>query len=323
MSIIDDLKPSTTHFNPVNGKPYPLQVANPHTNVDVIHSAVESTAGDAGISTLLYDFVPRDGSSITVEHVDDQTMQSFEMYYALPHPSGQGVTFPATNNISDVQYVIVPITNLTVGATVYVSLGFYQINLPQPLTYLVQETGEIITNDYVEQITFVATETTHYLRLSALGVHDEFAIYNVSATTIDVSKYTCTPFLRTIKDGATTDTDLDGQPYTVVGEVRTSCPDAQAGCTCTDELQALQTSVDSFAALFAEKRTFPTYSYNTTAYMVRTPYKSLTVTFINDGTINGRYAPAGYSFSHPREIGVTYERPVWLDGTGFAVFEDR
>ena len=325
MSIIDDLKPSTTHFNPVNGKPYPLQVANPHTNVDVIHSAVESTAGDAGISTLLYDFVPSDGSSITVEHVDDQTMQSFGMYYVVPHPSGQGVTFPATTPGSYTQVVIVPITNLTVGSTVYVSVSFYQTPLPQTLTYIVQETGESFTNDYGEQITFVATETTHYLRLYAFGVHDGFAIYNVSATTIDVSKDTCTPFLRTIKGGATTDTDLDGKPYTVVGEVRTSCPDAQTepACTCADELQALQTSVDSFAALFAEKRILPTYSYNTTTYTVRPPYKSLTVTFINDGTINGSYAPAGYSFSHPREIGVTYERSVWLDGTGFAVWEDR
>ena len=323
MSIIDDLKPSTTHFNPVNGKPYPLQVANPHTNVDVIHSAVESTAGDAGISTLLYDFVPGDGSSITVEHVDDQTMQSFEMYYAVPHPSGQGVTFPATTPTSYPQIVIVPITNLTVGSTVYVSVSFDQINFPQTLTYLVQETGDSITNDYGEQITFVATETTHYLQLSADGVHDEFTIYNVSAATFDVSKDTCTPFLRTIKGGATTDTDIDGQPYTVVGEVRTSCPDAQAGCTCTDELQALQTSVDSFAALFATKYISPVYSYHTSSYTVWSYYKSLTVTFINDGTINGEHAPAGYSFTHPREVDVTYTYGIELDGTGFAVWEYR
>ena len=325
MSIIDDLKPSTTHFNPVNGKPYPLQVANPHTNVDVIHSAVESTAGDAGISTLLYDFVPSYGSSITVEHVDDQTMQSFDMYYTEPHPSGQGVTFPATADMSDYQHVIVPITNLTVGATVYVAAGFYQTPFPNPLTYTVQETGEEITNDYGGQITFVATETTHYLQLLAFGVHDEFAIHNVSATTIDVSKDTCTPFLRTIKDGATTDTGLDGKPYTVVGEVRTSCPDAQTepACTCADELQALKASVDRVAALFETKYISPEYSYHTHRYIVMNYYKSLTVTFINDGTINGEHAPAGYSFTHPREVDVTYLSNIELDGTGFAVWEVR
>ena len=162
-----------------------------------------------------------------------------------------------------------------------------------------------------------------------------------------VGQDTCTPFLRTIRDGATTDTDLDGLPYTVVGGVRTSCPVAQAepscnctdelqalqtsvdsiaaqsGCNCTDELQALQISVDSIAALFGQKYTTPNYWYCTAAHTVLSYYKSLTVTFINEGTINGKYAPAGYSFSHPREIDVTYLSDVELDGTGFAVWEDR
>ena len=134
----------------------------------------------------------------------------------------------------------------------------------------------------------------------------------------------CKPFIRRIVDNVVTDTELDlTTPYTVGGEVRTSCPDAQAGCTCTDELQALQTSVDSIAALFAEKYVTPTYSYKTATYTVRSPYKSLTVTFINEGTINNRYVPAGYSFSHPREIDATYRLDVRLDGTGFAVWEDR
>ena len=138
----------------------------------------------------------------------------------------------------------------------------------------------------------------------------------------DMSIGGCKPFIRRIVDNVVTDTELDlTTPYTVGGEVRTSCPDAQ--CACAAELQALQTSVDSIAALFAEKNATPTYSYRTSSYTVRNGYKSLTVTFINDGKINGMYAPAGYSFSHPREIDVSYQSNVMLDGTGFAVWEDR
>lgn len=136
----------------------------------------------------------------------------------------------------------------------------------------------------------------------------------------------CKPFIRRIVDNVVTDTEIDlTTPYTVVGEVRTSCPDAQKGatCACTGELKALQASVDSIAALFAVKYAIPQYSYNTSTYTVYPPYKSLTVTFINEGTINGRYAPAGYSFSHPRVIGATYQMKVNLGGTGFAVWEDK
>ena len=92
----------------------------------------------------------------------------------------------------------------------------------------------------------------------------------------------------------------------------------------TDEveglLRALRESVDSIAA---KKYAAPEYSYHTSLYIVGGIYKSLTVTFINEGTINGTYAPAGYSFSHPREIDVTYSLSVMLNGTGFAVWEDR
>ena len=327
MSIIDDLKPSTTHFNPVSGKPYPLQVANPHTNVDVIHSAVESTAGDAGISTLLYDFVPSDGSSITVEHVDDQTMQSFKMYQTEPHPSGQGVTFSATTQPYDYQFVTVPITNLTVGATVYVVANFYQINLPQPLTYTVQETGESITNDYGEQITFVATKTTHYLQLSADGVHDEFTIYNVSATTIDVSKDTCTPFLRTIKDGATTDTDLDGQPYTVVGEVRTSCNTVEeftpvVGTVSVDNFPATQQVSGTVSIAPLEQPTHTPVSVTSGSYTLAAGVKSYSITFVNDGAISGAYRPAGYS-TNADYVEQGYATALTVTGTSFIIEEVR
>ena len=138
----------------------------------------------------------------------------------------------------------------------------------------------------------------------------------------------CKPFIRRIVDDVVTDTKLDlTTPYTVVGEVRASCPDAQTGaqtgCTCTGELRSLQRSVDSIAELFSEEYALPTYSYHTSAYMVNPIYKSLTVTFINEGMIDNSYAPAGYSFSLPRAFGTTYRGSFYLRGTGFAVWEDR
>ena len=142
----------------------------------------------------------------------------------------------------------------------------------------------------------------------------------------DGSIGSCKPFIRRIVDNVVTDTELDlTTPYTVVGEVRTSCPEAQAGsaCNCTDELQALKTSVDSIAALFPPTAIVPTYSYRTSSHTVLQGYKSLTVAFVNDGKINGMYAPAGYSFSHPRETNGVYQKVVALSGTGFAVWEDR
>ena len=156
------------------------------------------------------------------------------------------------------------------------------------------------------------------------GGFDDFFVDTREGETVVPA--TCTNFVRKIVDGVVTDYAQDGvTPYVVQGEVRAHCPDSQTEptCTCTDELQALQTSVDSIAALFAEKYATPTFSYHPTTYTVLGHYKSLTVTFINEGMIDNRYVPAGYSFSHPRGIDVTYQFSVDLDGTGFAVWEDR
>ena len=183
-------------------------------------------------------------------------------------------------------------------------------------------------DSYYETKTWVATTTGSVEVGVVVGTNATSGGFNNwSVVAIDggtVVPATCTNFVRKIVDGVVTDYAQDGvTPYVVKGEVRAHCPDAQTGCTCTDELQALQTSVDSIAALFAQKYVSPTYSYRTTTYTVGIPYKSLTVTFINEGTINGKYAPAGYSFSHPRKVGVTYESSIVLTGTGFAVWEDR
>ena len=202
------------------------------------------------------------------------------------------------------------------------------INWPQQAFRYIIDGVEYPIDEFYETKTWVAT-TTGSVEFGVVvgtnatsGSFNNFSVDTIEGKTVPA---TCTNFVRKIVDGVVTDTDLDGQPYTAVGEVRTSCPDAQAEptCTCTDELQALQASVDSIAALFAQKNAAPTYSHRTAAYTVLRPYKSLTVTFINEGTINGKYAPAGYSFSHPRKVDVTYTNEINLGGTGFAVWEDR
>ena len=203
-------------------------------------------------------------------------------------------------------------------------------NWPQQAFRYIIDGVEYPINSRFETKTWVAT-TTGSVEFGVVvgtnarsGGFDDFFVDTIEGETVVPA--TCTNFVRKIVDGVVTDYAQDGvTPYVVQGEVRAHCPDSQTEptCTCTDELQALQTSVDSIAALFAEKYATPTYSYRTSAYSVRSPYKSLTVTFINEGRINGQYVPAGYSFSHPREIDATYQRVVDLDGTGFAVWEDR
>ena len=202
------------------------------------------------------------------------------------------------------------------------------INWPQQAFRYIIDGVEYPIDSYYETKTWVATTTGSVEFGVVVGTNATSGGFNnFSVDTIEgetVVPATCTNFVRKIVDGVVTDVDLDGQPYIVQGEVRTSCPaDAKVGCNCTAELQALQTSVDSIAALFAEQYMLPTYSYRTATYLVSSPYKSLTVTFINEGMINGQYAPAGYSFSHPRETNGAYQRGVRLDGTGFAVWEDK
>ena len=138
----------------------------------------------------------------------------------------------------------------------------------------------------------------------------------------------CTPFLRSVGVG---DFALDGvTPYTVQGDVVTGCPQGESGSTCceqtntllTDVVARLDTLVLATPPIPPEYYPKPQYSYHTKAYTVAPQYKSLTATFTNDGTINGSFAPAGYSFTHSR-VDTYYPVQVQLDGTGFAVWEGR
>ena len=140
----------------------------------------------------------------------------------------------------------------------------------------------------------------------------------------------CKPFIRRIVDNVVTDTKLDlTTPYTVVGEVRTSCPDAQTGaqtgCTCTDELTQIKSVIDDINYKIFPPSVSPrsvVYSHKTTAYTVAVAYKSLSVSFENDGTVNGKYVPAGYSFTHDYFDG-GYANGVILNGTSYMVWEGR
>ena len=121
------------------------------------------------------------------------------------------------------------------------------INDTQRAFYYIIDGVEYPIDYFYETKTWVATTTGSVEFGVVVGTSAVSGSFNdFSVTTLEgktVVPATCTNFVRKIVDGVVTDTDLDGQPYTVVGEVRTSCPAAQAGCTCTDELQAVKTSV--------------------------------------------------------------------------------
>ena len=120
------------------------------------------------------------------------------------------------------------------------------INDTQRAFFYIIDGVEYPIDSYYETKTWVATTTGSVEFGVVVGTSAAQGGFNDFSVTLDgktVVPATCTNFVRKIVDGVVTDTDLDGQPYTVVGEVRTSCPAAQAGCTCTDELQAVKTSV--------------------------------------------------------------------------------
>ena len=64
------------------------------------------------------------------------------------------------------------------------------------------------------------------------------------------------------------------------------------------------------------------YSHKTSAYTATAGYKALCVSFENEGTVNGQYAPAGYSFTHDYFDG-GYANDVILNGTSYMVWEGR
>ncbi|GHA66154.1 hypothetical protein GCM10009007_03260 [Formosimonas limnophila] len=47
MTTLNDLSPDSNRINPVSGRPLPKHMANPHTNVDIIHGGGGGGGGEA------------------------------------------------------------------------------------------------------------------------------------------------------------------------------------------------------------------------------------------------------------------------------------
>ena len=138
----------------------------------------------------------------------------------------------------------------------------------------------------------------------------------------------CNSFIRRIVDDVVTDTELDlTTPYTVAGEVRASCSTGESGggCDCSDELTQIKSVIDDINSKISTpsvSQRSVVYSHKTSAYTATAGYKSLSVSFKKDGTVNGQYAPAGYSFTHDYFDG-GYANEVMLNGTSYMVWEGR
>ena len=184
---------------------------------------------------------------------------------------------------------------------------------------------------YSETKTWVATTTGSVEVGVVVGTNATSGGFNNwSVDAIDVGTVvpaTCTNFVRKIVDGVVTDYAQDGvTPYVVKGEVRAHCPDAQTEptCTCTDELQALQASVDSIAALFAplEQPTHTPVSVTSGSYTLAAGVKSYSITFVDKGAISGAYRPAGYS-TNADYVEQGYATALTVTGTSFIIEEVR
>lgn len=275
---------------------------------------------------LLYDSV--DGGEFKPAIVDE-TMQSATLQsLASYHPSGQGVVFGPLLQSDDFGKATIQISGLVVGAPVYVYPAFYTYDpAGNPLfSYNIDSVGDITQPEGV-QMSFVATAETETLTITMTGqVHDAVEFYNVTAAYLSTGS--CTPFIRRIVDDVVTDTEIDlTTPYTVIGEVRTSCSTGESGggCDCSNELTQIKSVIDDINSKISTPSVSPrsvVYSHKTSAYTANAGYKSLSVSFENDGTVNGQYTPAGYSFTHDYFDG-GYAMEVMLDGTSYMVWEGR
>ena len=204
------------------------------------------------------------------------------------------------------------------------------INWPQQAFRYIIDGVEYPIDSYYETKTWVATTTGSVEFGVVVGTNARSGRFNgFSVETLGggtVVPATCTNFVRKIVDGVVTDMTLDGQPYTVVGEVRTSCPEAQAepACNCTDELQALKTSVDSIASSLAplKQPTHTPVSVTSGSYTLAAGVKSYSITFVDEGAISGAYRPAGYS-TNADYVEQGYATALTVTGTSFIIEEVR
>ena len=160
---------------------------------------------------------------------------------------------------------------------------------------------------YYETKTWVAT-TTGSVEFGVVvgtkaksGSFNGFSVETLGGETVVPA--TCTNFVRKIVDGVVTDMTLDGQPYIVRGEVRTSCPDAQ-----------------TIAPL--EQPTHTPVSVTSGSYTLAAGVKSYSITFVDEGAISGAYRPAGYS-TNADYVEQGYATALTVTGTSFIIEEVR
>ena len=285
--------------------------------------AYSNVATETQVTERLYDYVAPTGIQELEEHIADQTMQSVYCQgdAFILNPNGQGIT--AVEDLDGIKRggFFVLIENLIVGETVYLYPGYYMAPSVELFQYQVVETGELITKPFGEQMSFIATATTHQVFVFIEHTpHQEIQFYNFSALTLRENTGSCTAFIRIVGVG---DFTLDGvTPYTVVGEVRDTCPSKESDCC--EESKSILTQISNSATQVVNNTTPRAaaslyFAYATEQVIAHAGYLSLSVTFENEGTINGQYVPAGYSFSHEYNPN-GYSNAVTLDGTSYMIW---
>lgn len=285
--------------------------------------AYSNVTAETKVTERLYDYVAPTGFPEAVEHVADYTMQNVSYIgdaFVL-NPNGQGITAVEDLDGTKQGGFFVLIENLIVGETIYFNLSYYMSPLVQQFQYQVVETGEVITKPFGNAMTFVATATTHQVYVSIeYTPHQEIQIYGAYATTFREPTGSCTPFIRIVGVG---DYTLDGvTPYTVVGEVRDTCPSKELDCC--EESKTILTQISTSASQVATNTTPRAaaslyFAYATAQVIANAGYLSLSVTFENKGTVNGMRVPAGYSFSHAYNPS-GYSNAVTLNGTSYMIW---
>ena len=139
----------------------------------------------------------------------------------------------------------------------------------------------------------------------------------------------CKPFIRRIVDNVVTDTELDlTTPYTVGGEVRTSCPDAQpavtpvVGTVSVDNFPTTQQVSGTVSIAPLEQPTHTPVSVTSGSYTLAAGVKSYSITFVDNGAISGAYRPAGYS-TNADYVEQGYATALTVTGTSFIIEEVR
>ena len=302
-----------------------LQAIN--INTDTLEALI--TAGNVLLTSIASNTDEVEG--LLTEIRDRPVTDSWFLLYDFKAPSTNTVTY--LDKWSTTGGVVANGNTLTVSsdgtASITVTLpkpetpkymGLYSYGGFYGVTFYIN--GEVVDLANTEFYTYPDGEATIELVFS--GFVGE--VYGLGINNNDGNVGYCKPFIRRIVDDVVTDTEIDlTTPYTVAGEVRTSCPTGESGggCDCSDELTQIKSVIDDINSKISTpsvSQRSVVYSHKTSAYTATAGYKSLSVSFENEGTVNGQYAPAGYSFTHDYFDG-GYANQVMLNGTSYMVWE--